>query len=125
MTFKRGKTNNYFINLRHLYQNQVICHCVSFYYRICYLIGTSTTTYHLREGHQVGRDRDCLELLDTKVLVVEGLGEVIRVIDKEAPVVDCDGVADHDVAGSEVFLDLLSSEFHDYTGEGGLDIISI
>ena len=93
--------------------------------KIFYLIGTSTITYHLRERHQVGRDRDCLELFDTKVLVIEGLGEVIRVIDKEAPVVDCDGVADHDVTWSEVFLDLLSGEFHDYTGEGGLNIISI
>ena len=82
-------------------------------------------TNHL--GIWIGRlvDIDGVKVSDTKVLPVEGLGEVIDVVDEEASVIDGHCVPDVEVTGREVRLDLLVTQLHDDMGEGGRDMVAV
>ena len=52
-------------------------------------------------------------------MVVEGLGEVVAVVDEEAALVEVDRLAHHQVLGSHVLLHLLLARFHGDRGEAG------
>ena len=82
-------------------------------------------THHLSVGVTWLVDVDRVEVCHPEVLPVESLREVVYVVDKEATVIDGDGLADTEVSRSEVFLDLLVSQLHDNVGERGGHVVTV